>query len=87
MAIAGEKGVDHVMRSLLADFDILMECAGVSKVEDIKKSRLSGSHRARIGAWLTTRISSRLLPLNMASRARDVEFICILYMYNRWLPF
>jgi len=42
MAIAGEKGVDHVMRSLLADFDILMECAGVNKVEDIKKSRLSG---------------------------------------------
>jgi isopentenyl diphosphate isomerase/L-lactate dehydrogenase-like FMN-dependent dehydrogenase len=47
MAIAGEKGVDHVMRSLLADFDILMECAGVNKVEDIKKSRLSELSHAR----------------------------------------
>ncbi|KAK8853027.1 hypothetical protein IAR55_003728 [Kwoniella newhampshirensis] len=41
MAIAGESGVRHVMKSLLADFDILMNCAGVNKVSEIDKSHLS----------------------------------------------
>ena len=31
------------MKSLLADFDILMNCAGAKNVEDIKKAHLSQS--------------------------------------------
>ncbi|WVF68307.1 hypothetical protein IAT40_003072 [Kwoniella sp. CBS 6097] len=40
MGIAGEAGVRHVMKSLLADFDILMNCAGVKNIADINKSHL-----------------------------------------------
>jgi isopentenyl diphosphate isomerase/L-lactate dehydrogenase-like FMN-dependent dehydrogenase len=40
MAIGGEAGVMHVMKSLLADFDILMECAGVKNIADIDKTHL-----------------------------------------------
>ncbi|WVQ95858.1 hypothetical protein IAU59_002957 [Kwoniella sp. CBS 9459] len=40
MGIAGEAGVRHVMKSLLADFDILMNCAGVNSIADINKSHL-----------------------------------------------
>ncbi len=43
MAIAGESGVRHVMKSLLADFDILMNCAGVNTVKEIDRSHLSES--------------------------------------------
>lgn len=41
MSIAGEEGVRHVMRSLLADFDILMNCAGAASIKDITRDRLS----------------------------------------------
>lgn len=37
LSIMGETGVDHVMRSLLADLDILMNVAGFQSVEQIKK--------------------------------------------------
>ncbi|KAK6904256.1 hypothetical protein L486_03838 [Kwoniella mangroviensis CBS 10435] len=40
MGIAGEAGVRHVMKSLLAEFDILLNCAGVNRVQDINKSHL-----------------------------------------------
>lgn len=33
----GETGVDHVIRSLLADLDILMNVAGFTSIEEIKK--------------------------------------------------
>jgi isopentenyl diphosphate isomerase/L-lactate dehydrogenase-like FMN-dependent dehydrogenase len=33
----GETGVDHVMRSLLADLDILMNVAGFQSIDQIKK--------------------------------------------------
>lgn len=36
----GEHGVRHVMRSLLADFDIMMNVAGCQRVEDIDRSWL-----------------------------------------------
>jgi isopentenyl diphosphate isomerase/L-lactate dehydrogenase-like FMN-dependent dehydrogenase len=35
LSIAGEMGVRHVMKSLLADFDILMNVAGYPRVEDV----------------------------------------------------
>ncbi|RSH91340.1 hypothetical protein EHS25_009639 [Saitozyma podzolica] len=40
MSIAGEAGVRHVMKSLLADFDILMNCAGARDIEEIRRTRL-----------------------------------------------
>ncbi|KZZ87205.1 Aldolase-type TIM barrel [Ascosphaera apis ARSEF 7405] len=40
LGIAGEHGVRHVMKSLLADFDILMELAGYCTVKDITRKAL-----------------------------------------------
>ncbi|KAL1600173.1 hypothetical protein SLS59_005796 [Nothophoma quercina] len=37
LSIMGETGVDHVIRSLLADLDILMNVAGFQCIEQIKK--------------------------------------------------
>ena len=39
LSIQGELGVNHVMRALLAEFDILQECAGYAKIEDIIGNR------------------------------------------------
>lgn len=36
----GEHGVRHVMKSLLADFDILMCVAGFNSIEELDKSIL-----------------------------------------------
>lgn len=36
----GEEGVRHVMKSLLADFDILMAVGGFNSVKDFDKSIL-----------------------------------------------
>jgi isopentenyl diphosphate isomerase/L-lactate dehydrogenase-like FMN-dependent dehydrogenase len=33
----GERGVDHVVRSLLAELNILMNVAGFQSIEQIKK--------------------------------------------------
>ncbi|PWY93713.1 L-lactate dehydrogenase [Aspergillus sclerotioniger CBS 115572] len=40
LSIMGEEGVRHVMKSLLADFDILMAVAGFNSVEEFDKSIL-----------------------------------------------
>ncbi|KAM0272538.1 hypothetical protein ACHAQH_008674 [Verticillium albo-atrum] len=40
LSIMGEAGVRHVLRGLLADLDILMNVAGINKVEDISKDLL-----------------------------------------------
>lgn len=37
LSIMGETGVDHVVRSLLADLDILMNVAGFQSIDQIKK--------------------------------------------------
>lgn len=34
----GETGVDHVVRSLLAELDILMNVAGYTSIEEIRKA-------------------------------------------------
>ena len=36
----GEHGVRHVMKSLLAEFDILMNVGGFKRVDDIDRSAL-----------------------------------------------
>ena len=40
LSIMGEEGVRHVMKSLLADFDILMAVAGFTSVEEFDRSTL-----------------------------------------------
>ena len=40
LSIAGEQGVRHVMKSLLAEFDILLNCAGYSNVSEINRDAL-----------------------------------------------
>lgn len=40
LSIMGETGVRHVMKSLLADFDILMNVAGFQSIEQIDRSAL-----------------------------------------------
>ncbi|KAH0603320.1 uncharacterized protein H6S33_007642 [Morchella sextelata] len=40
LSIQGEVGVEHVMRSLLAEFDLTMELAGCNRIEDIRRDRV-----------------------------------------------
>jgi isopentenyl diphosphate isomerase/L-lactate dehydrogenase-like FMN-dependent dehydrogenase len=40
LSIAGEHGVQHIMKSLLAEFDILMEVAGFQNIAQIDRSAL-----------------------------------------------
>lgn len=40
LSIAGEHGVRHVMKSLLAEFDILLNCAGYRDVSEINRDAL-----------------------------------------------
>jgi isopentenyl diphosphate isomerase/L-lactate dehydrogenase-like FMN-dependent dehydrogenase len=41
LSIDGEFGVRHVMKSLLADFDILMNVAGYASISEIDRKALS----------------------------------------------
>lgn len=45
LSIMGEEGVRHVMKSLLADFDILMAVGGYNSVKDFDKSILGKGFR------------------------------------------
>lgn len=38
LSIAGEHGVRHIMKSFLAEFDLLMEEAGFQSIEQINRS-------------------------------------------------
>ncbi len=40
LSIAGEHGVRHVLKSLLAEFDILMEVGGFQSIQDINRKTL-----------------------------------------------
>jgi len=40
LSIMGEEGVMHVMRSLLADLDILMCVAGIQRIDQLDRSWL-----------------------------------------------
>ncbi|KAG5754843.1 hypothetical protein H9Q72_003591 [Fusarium xylarioides] len=51
LSIMGEHGVRHVLKGLLADLDILMNVAGLNKVEDINKSLIQSqpiSYKSRL---------------------------------------
>lgn len=41
LSLDGEFGVRHVMKSLLADFDILMNVAGYNSIKEIDRNALS----------------------------------------------
>lgn len=43
LSIMGEHGVRHVMKSLLADFDILLNVAGFQNIDQINKDALGES--------------------------------------------
>lgn len=43
LSIKGELGVRHVMKSLLADFDILMNVAGFNSVDEITREHIDSS--------------------------------------------
>jgi isopentenyl diphosphate isomerase/L-lactate dehydrogenase-like FMN-dependent dehydrogenase len=43
LGIKGEIGVRHVMKGLLADFDILMNVAGFQSVDQITKEHIDSS--------------------------------------------
>jgi isopentenyl diphosphate isomerase/L-lactate dehydrogenase-like FMN-dependent dehydrogenase len=40
LAIAGEHGVRHIMKALLAEFDILMEVGGYADIKRIDRSAI-----------------------------------------------
>jgi isopentenyl diphosphate isomerase/L-lactate dehydrogenase-like FMN-dependent dehydrogenase len=48
LSIAGRAGVKHVMRALLAEFDILMNVSGYPKLEDINKDAIDSLPRVAI---------------------------------------
>ncbi|KAH8145425.1 uncharacterized protein LAJ45_10547 [Morchella importuna] len=54
LAVQGEVGVEHVMRSLLAEFDLTMELAGCRRVEDIRRDcvrtveEMDGKQKAKL---------------------------------------
>ncbi|KAK0547935.1 hypothetical protein OC846_003567 [Tilletia horrida] len=61
LSIQGETGVRHVLRSLLADFDILMNVAGFPNIKSIDRSALqpAGQNKA-LAAALTASAASKL---------------------------
>jgi isopentenyl diphosphate isomerase/L-lactate dehydrogenase-like FMN-dependent dehydrogenase len=40
LSIAGEHGLRHVLKSLLAEFDILLEVAGFQNIEQINRAAI-----------------------------------------------
>jgi isopentenyl diphosphate isomerase/L-lactate dehydrogenase-like FMN-dependent dehydrogenase len=48
LSISGRTGVKHVMKSLLAEFDILMNVAGYPRVEEIDKDAIDSLPRSAI---------------------------------------
>lgn len=45
LGISGEVGVRHVMKALLAEFDILMNVSGYARIEDIDRDALDSLPR------------------------------------------
>jgi isopentenyl diphosphate isomerase/L-lactate dehydrogenase-like FMN-dependent dehydrogenase len=48
LSIAGETGVRHIMKALLAEFDILMNVSGYAHLEDIDREAIDSLPRAAI---------------------------------------
>lgn len=48
LSIAGEHGVRHIMKELLAEFDILMNVSGFPKIEDIDRDAIDSLPRVAV---------------------------------------
>lgn len=48
LALGGEEGVEHVLRCLLADFDITMALSGRRTVEDLDRSVLQFNRASKL---------------------------------------
>jgi isopentenyl diphosphate isomerase/L-lactate dehydrogenase-like FMN-dependent dehydrogenase len=48
LSITGETGVRHIVKALLAEFDILMNVSGYPKLEDINRDALDSLPRVAI---------------------------------------
>ena len=48
LSIMGEEGVNHVMRSLLAEFDIAMAVGGFRNIADFRRERLESYDRGTV---------------------------------------
>ena len=48
LSIAGETGVRHIMKALLAEFDILMNVSGYARLEDINRDAIDSLARVAI---------------------------------------
>lgn len=45
LSIAGETGVRHIMKALLAEFDILMNCAGYAHLNEVDREAIDSLPR------------------------------------------
>jgi len=60
------ESVRHVMKSLLADFDILMDVAGFSSLDQIDRSSL-GSFASSVTAWTKHADHPRILAAGLST--------------------
>lgn len=48
LSIGGETGVRHIIKALLAEFDILMNCSGYARLQDINTDAIDSLPRTAI---------------------------------------
>ena len=76
LSIMGEHGVRHVMKSLLADFDILMDVAGFQSIEQMQDRSVLGMWNSSFSEprvkFLTL---SRIIPQGLCHDRRKVEVV------------
>ena len=73
LSIMGEAGVRHVMKSLLADFDIFMNVAGFQTVEQIDRSALGGFSLADGRGVAYAKFLYRIVPQRLCDDCGAVE--------------
>lgn len=76
LSIMGETGVRHVMKSLLADFDILMNVGGFQSIEQINKTAL-GEFDVLLGfhTVMILRYACRVLSQALRHDRREIKAI------------
>lgn len=81
LSIMGEHGVRHVMKSLLADFDILMAVAGFQNVDQITREHLGEQTSSDVPLRLfpcdvhlaNASMYSRIIPAKLSAYTSGVE--------------
>src|ERR1700760_1796105 len=74
LSIMGEAGVRHVMRSLLAEFDILMNVAGFQTIDQIDRSSLGMLSDPRRKTNIILHCY-RIVPQRLSAAATTVETV------------